>query len=98
MSTIESNHPGDAEAIAAGEYLAAFYRSPAQGEGRRIGDTLVSHYSVGDSVNVAFADGHRRCVVLVTPEDDAGLYLVVEHLPGGGRRHHTGEVSAIAPF
>jgi prepilin-type processing-associated H-X9-DG protein len=100
MSVSESmaRHPGDAEAHAAGEYLSAFYGSPAQGEGRWINDTLVSTYAIGDSVNVAFADGHRRCVVLDTPTRDDGLYHVVEHLPGGGRRHHTVEVYAIAPF
>jgi prepilin-type processing-associated H-X9-DG protein len=91
-------HPGDAEAHAAGEYLAELYGSPAQGEGRWINGTLVSTYAVGDSVNVAFADGHRRCVVLATPSHDEGLYHVVEHVPGGGRRHHTVEVDAIAPF
>jgi prepilin-type processing-associated H-X9-DG protein len=99
MTTFESTrHPGDAEAHAAGEYLAELYGSPAQGEGRWINGTLVSTYAVGDSVNVAFADGHRRCVVLATPHHDDGLYHVVEHVPGGGRRHHTVEVDAIAPF
>lgn len=100
MTPFESttNSVGDAEAHAAGVYLAEFYGSPAQGEGRWINGTLVSTYGVGDFVNVRFADGHRPCTVLGTPHEDSGLYHVVEHLAGGGRRHHAVEVDAIAPF
>jgi hypothetical protein len=100
MTTISSTdrHPGDAEADAAGKYLSWLYGSPSQGEGRWIRGRLVSTYAVGDSVNVAFSDGHRPCVVIETPQDGDGLYLVVEHLPGGGRRHHAIDVDAIASF
>jgi len=100
MNAIPSTdrHPGDAEAHAAGEYLAWLYGSPAQGEGRYVRGRLISTYAVGDSVNVAFADRHRQCVVIETPQDGDGLYLVVEHLPGGGRRHHAIDVDAIASF
>jgi hypothetical protein len=97
ISSIDS-HPGDAEAHAAGEYLAELYGSPAQGEGRWVNGRLVSTYAVGDSVNVAFDDGHRRCVVMSCIDEDANRYHVVEHLPGGGRRHHAIDVEAIAAF
>ena len=90
------SHPGDAEAHAAGEYLAELYGSPAQGEGRWVNGRLVSTYAVGDSVNVAFEDGHRRCVVIEALDDNR--YHVVEHLPGGGRRHHEVDGDAIATF
>ncbi len=98
MTTISSidRHPGDAEAHAAGEYLAELYGSPAQGEGRWVNGRLVSTYAVGDSVNVAFDDGHRRCVVIEAL--DANRYHVVDHLPGGGRRHHEIDGDAIATF
>jgi hypothetical protein len=98
MNAISSidRHPGDAEAHAAGEYLAELYGSPAQGDGRWVGGRLVSTYAVGDSVNVAFEDGHRRCVVIEAL--DANRYHVVEHLPGGGRRHHEIDGDAIAAF
>jgi hypothetical protein len=98
MNAISSidRHPGDAEAHAAGEYLAELYGSPAQGEGRWVGGRLVSTYAVGDSVNVAFPDGHRMCCVLGVL--DANRYHVVEHLPGGGRRHHEIDGDAIAAF
>jgi len=97
MTTISSTrHPGDAEAHAAGEYLAELYGSPAQGDGRWVNGRLVSTYAVGDSVNVAFEDGHRRCVVIEAL--DANRYHVVEHLPGGGRRHHEIDGDAIATF
>lgn len=97
MSTISSSvHPGDAEAHAAGEYLAELYGSPAQGEGRWINGRLVSTYAVGDSVNVAFPDGHRRCVVIEVLTDTT--YHVVHHRPGGGREHYAIDVDAIAAF
>ncbi len=97
MSIIESiRHPGDAEAHAAGEYLAELYGSPAQGEGRYVGGRLVSTYAVGDSVNVAFDDGHRRCVVIEVLTDTT--YHVVHHKPGGGREHYAIDVEAIAAF
>jgi len=97
MSTISSSvQPGDAEAHAASEYLAELYGSPAQGEGRWVGGRLVSTYAVGDSVNVAFPDGHRRCVVIEVLTDTT--YHVVHHRPGGGREHHAIDVDAIAAF
>jgi hypothetical protein len=97
MSIIESiRHPGDAEAHAAGEYLAELYGSPAQGEGRWVNGRLVSTYAVGDSVNVAFPDGHRRCVVIEVLTDTT--YHVVHHKPGGGREHYAIDVDAIAAF
>ena len=97
MSIIESiRHPGDAEAHAAGVCLAELYGSPAQGEGRYVGGRLVSTYAVGDSVNVAFPDGHRRCVVLEVLTDTT--YHVVHHKPGGGREHYAIDVDAIAAF
>ena len=97
MSLISSTrHPGDAEAHAAGEYLAELYGSPAQGEGRWINGRLVSTYAVGDSVNVAFPDGHRRCVVVEALTDTT--YHVVHHKPGGGREHYAIDVDAIAAF
>ena len=97
MSIIESiRHPGDAEAHAAGEYLAELYGSPAQGEGRWVNGCLVSTYAVGDSVNVAFDDGHRRCVVIEVLTDTT--YHVVHHKPGGGREHYAIDVEAIATF
>jgi hypothetical protein len=89
-------HPGDAEAHAAGEYLAELYGSPAQGEGRWVNGRLVSTYAVGDSVNVAFPDGHRRCVVIEVLTDTT--YHVVHHKPGGGREHYAIDVDAIAAF
>jgi prepilin-type processing-associated H-X9-DG protein len=95
MSTT-TNHPGDAEARAAGVAMAELYGSPAQGEGRWVGDRLVSTYAVGDSVNVAFADGHRRCVVIEVLTDTT--YHVVHHKPGGGREHYAIDVDAIAAF
>lgn len=102
MTTIPStldSHPGDAEALAAAIAMRETYGSPAQGEGRMRGNRLVSTYAVGDSVSVAFAEGHRRCVVVDTPQDDEGdIYHVVEHLVGGGRRHHAVSVDAIAPW
>jgi hypothetical protein len=99
MSIIESiRHPGDAEAHAAGEYLAELYGSPAQGEGRYVGSRLVSVWKPGQDVNVAFDDGHRRCVVMSCIDEDANRYHVVEHLPGGGRRHHEIDGDAIAAF
>jgi len=91
-----TNHPGDAEAHAAGEYLAELYGSPAQGEGRWVGGRLVSTYAVGDSVNVAFPDGHRRCVVIEVLTDTT--YHVVWHKPGCGREHYAIDVDAIAAF
>jgi hypothetical protein len=93
-------HPGDAEAAAAIAAMHDLYGSPpAQGEGRYRHGRLVSTYAVGDSISVAFADGHRRCVVIDTPQSDEGdIYHVVEHLVGGGRRHHAVEVDAIAPW
>ncbi|NDG19435.1 MAG: hypothetical protein EB117_14340 [Betaproteobacteria bacterium] len=97
MSTISSSvQPGDAEAHAASEYLAELYGSPAQGEGRWVGGRLVSTYAVGDSVNVAFPDGHRRCVVIEVLTDTT--YHVVHHRPGGGREHYAIDVDAIAAF
>ena len=97
MSIIESiRHPGDAEAHAAGEYLAELYGSPSQGEGRYVNGRLVSTYAVGDSVNVAFPDGHRRCVVIEVLTDTT--YHVVHHKPGGGREHYAIDVDAIAAF
>jgi prepilin-type processing-associated H-X9-DG protein len=97
MSIIESiRHPGYAEAHAAGVAMTELYGSPAQGEGRWVNGRLVSTYAVGDSVNVAFPDGHRRCVVIEVL--DANRYHVVEHLPGGGRRHHEIDGDAIAAF
>ena len=97
MSTISSSvQPGDAEAHAASEYLAELYGSPAQGEGRWVGGRLVSTYAVGDSVNVAFPDGHRRCVVIEVLTDTT--YHVVHHKPGGGREHYAIDVDAIAAF
>ncbi len=98
MTTISSmdRHPGDAEAHAAGEYLAELYGSPAQGEGRWVNGRLVSTYAVGDSVNVAFPDGHRRCVVIEVLTDTT--YHVVHHKPGGGREHYAIDVDAIAAF
>jgi hypothetical protein len=90
------SHPGDAEAHAAGEYLAELYGSPAQGEGRWVNGRLVSTYAVGDSVNVAFPDGHRRCVVIEVLTDTT--YHVVHHKPGGGREHYAIDVDAIAAF
>jgi hypothetical protein len=95
ISSIDS-HPGDAEAHAAGEYLAELYGSPAQGEGRWVNGRLVSTYAVGDSVNVAFPDGHRRCVVIEVLTDTT--YHVVHHKPGGGREHYAIDVDAIAAF
>jgi hypothetical protein len=98
MNAISSidRHPGDAEAHAAGEYLAELYGSPAQGEGRWVNGRLVSTYAVGDSVNVAFPDGHRRCVVVEVLTDTT--YHVVHHKPGGGREHYAIDVDAIAAF
>ena len=98
MNAISSidRHPGDAEAHAAGEYLAELYGSPAQGEGRWVNGRLVSTYAVGDSVNVAFEDGHRRCVVIEVLTDTT--YHVVHHKPGGGREHYAIDVDAIAAF
>jgi hypothetical protein len=95
ISSIDS-HPGDAEAHAAGEYLAELYGSPAPGEGRWVNGRLVSTYAVGDSVNVAFPDGHRRCVVIEVLTDTT--YHVVHHKPGGGREHYAIDVDAIAAF
>ena len=88
--------PGDAEAAAAAEYLADLYGSPAQGEGRRVCGRLISTYAVGDSVNVAFADGHRRCVVIERLTDTT--YHVVHHKRTGGREHYAIDVDAIAAF
>ena len=98
MTTISSidSHPGDAEAHAAGVAMAEFYGSPAQGEGRWVNGRLVSTYAVGDSVNVAFPDGHRRCVVVEVLTDTT--YHVVHHKPGGGREHYAIDVDAIAAF
>jgi prepilin-type processing-associated H-X9-DG protein len=97
MSIIESiRHPGDAEAHAAGVAMADLYGSPAQGEGRWVNGRLVSTYAVGDSVNVAFPDGHRRCVVVEVLTDTT--YHVVHHKPGGGREHYAIDVDAIAAF
>jgi hypothetical protein len=98
MTTISSidSHPGDAEAHAAGVAMTELYGSPAQGEGRWVGDRLVSTYAVGDSVNVAFPDGHRRCVVIEVLTDTT--YHVVWHKPGGGREHYAIDVDAIAAF
>ena len=97
MSIIESiRHPGDAEAHAAGVAMAELYGSPAQGEGRWVNGRLVSTYAVGDSVNVAFPDGHRRCVVIEVLTDTT--YHVVHHKPGGGREHYAIDVDAIAAF
>ena len=98
MNAISSidRHPGDAEAHAAGEYLAELYGSPAQGEGRWVNGRLVSTYAVGDSVNVAFPDGHRRCVVIEVLTDTT--YHVVHPKPGGGREHYAIDVDAIAAF
>jgi hypothetical protein len=98
MNAISSidRHPGDAEAHAAGEYLAELCGSPAQGEGRWVNGRLVSTYAVGDSVNVAFPDGHRRCVVVEVLTDTT--YHVVHHKPGGGREHYAIDVDAIAAF
>ena len=102
MTSIPSTfdlHPGDAEAVAAAIAMRELYGSPAQGEGRMRGGRLVSTYAVGDSVSVAFAEGHRRCVVVDTPQDDEGdIYHVVQHVIGGGRRHHAVSVDAIAPW
>ena len=95
ISSIDS-HPGDAEAHAAGVAMAELYGSPAQGEGRYVNGRLVSTYAVGDSVNVAFPDGHRRCVVVEVLTDTA--YHVVHHKPGGGREHYAIDVDAIAAF
>jgi hypothetical protein len=98
MTTISSidSHPGDAEAHAAGVAMAELYGSPAQGEGRWVNGRLVSTYAVGDSVNVAFPDGHRRCVVIEVLTDTT--YHVVHHKPGGGREHYAIDVDAIAAF
>jgi hypothetical protein len=95
ISSIDS-HTGDAEAHAAGVAMTEFYGSPAQGDGRWVNGCLVSTYAVGDSVNVAFEDGHRRCVVIEALDDNR--YHVVEHLPNGGRRHHEIDGDAIAAF
>ena len=67
-----------------------------QGEGRYVNGRLVSTYAVGDSVNVAFPDGHRRCVVIEVLTDTT--YHVVHHKPGGGREHYAIDVDAIAAF
>jgi hypothetical protein len=98
MTTISSidSYPGDAEAHAAGVAMAELYGSPAQGEGRWVNGRLVSTYAVGDSVNVAFPDGHRRCVVVEVLTDTT--YHVVHHKPGGGREHYAIDVDAIAAF
>ncbi len=97
MSIIESiRHPGDAEAHAAGVAMTELYGSPAQGEGRWVNGRLVSTCAVGDSVNVAFTDGHRRCVVIEVLTDTT--YHVVWHKPGGGREHYAIDVDAIAAF
>lgn len=97
-STLDPHH-GDAEALAAAAAMRELYGSPAQGEGRMRGGRLVSTYAVCDPVSVAFAEGHRFCVVVDTPQDDEGdIYHVVEHLVGGGRRHHAVSVDAIAPW
>jgi hypothetical protein len=97
MSIIESiRHPGDAEAHAAGVAMTELYGSPAQGEGRWVNGRLVSTYAVGDSVNVAFPDGHRRCTVIEVLTDTT--YHVVHHKPGGGREHYAIDVDAIAAF
>jgi prepilin-type processing-associated H-X9-DG protein len=97
MSIIESiRHPGYAEAHAAGVAMTELYGSPAQGEGRWVNGRLVSTYAVGDSVNVAFPDGHRRCVVIEVLTDTT--YHVVHHKPGGGREHYAIDVDAIAAF
>jgi hypothetical protein len=98
MTTISSidSHPGDAEAHAAGIAMTELYGSPAQGEGRWVNGRLVSTYAVGDSVNVAFPDGHRMCCVLDALDDNR--YHVVWHKPGGGREHYAIDVDAIAAF
>lgn len=97
MSIIESiRHPGDAEGHAACVAMAELYGSPAQGQGRWVNGRLVSTYAVGDSVNVSFADGHRRCVVIEVLTDTT--YHVVHHRPGGGREHYAIDVDAIAAF
>ena len=97
MSLISSTrHPGDAEAHAAGFAMAELYGSPAQGDGRWVNGRLVSTYAVGDSVNVAFEDGHRRCVVIEVLTDTT--YHVVHHKPGGGREHYAVDVDAIAAY
>ena len=97
ISSIDS-HPGDAEAHAAGVAMTELYGSPAQGEGRYVGGRLVSVWKPGQDVNVAFADGHRRCVVMSCIDEDDNRYHVVEHLPGGGRRHHEIDGDAIAAY
>jgi len=88
--------PGDAEAAAAIAAMDEIYGSPAQGEGRWIGGRLISTYAVGDSVNVAFPDGHRRCVVIERLTDTT--YHVVHHKRTGGREHYAIDVDAIAAF
>jgi hypothetical protein len=84
------------EAAAACAAVAEHYGSPAQGEGRYWRGRLVSTYAVGDSVNVAFPGGHRRCVIVECLDDNR--YHVVEHVPGGARRHHEIDGDAIAAF
>lgn len=91
-------HPGDAEALAAAVAMRELYGSPAQGEGRMRGGRLVSTYAVGDSVNVAFADGHRRCVIVEVLDEASNTYHVVHHVTGGGREHYAVEGDAIAAF
>jgi hypothetical protein len=91
-----TNDPHYREADAACAAVAEHYGSPAQGEGRWIRGRLVSTYAVGDSVNVAFDDGHHRCVIVECLDDDR--YHVVEHVPGGPRRHHEISGDRIAAF
>jgi len=98
IPSILDPHPGDAEALAASAALRELYGSPTQGEHRWRGGRLVSTYAVGDSVNVAFADGHRRCVIVEVLDEESNTYHVVHHVTGGGREHYAVEGDAIAPF
>lgn len=98
IPSILDPHPGDAEALAASAALRELYDSPVQGEGRWRGGRLVSTYAVGDSVNVAFADGHRRCVIVEVLDEESNTYHVVHHVTGGGREHYAVEGDAIAAF
>jgi hypothetical protein len=99
MSTIESNHPGDAEAIAAGEYLAAFYGSPAryaQSTGALVNGRLVNRWAVGDPVR--WAGGNRNGLVVEVRDEEANTYHVIERLPGGVRVRHEMNGDELAPF
>jgi hypothetical protein len=93
-----TNDPHYREAAAACAAVAEHYGSPAQGEGRYWRGRLVSTFSVGQDVNVQFPDGHRRCVVLSCTDYEENTYHVVEHVPGGARRHHEITGDRIAAF